>query len=55
MSATTVRYDFIQLILDCLNKGKQRYQLVNSPHEFEFEVKANLDGVAVMTPRPMSA
>ena len=56
-SATTVRYDFIQLILDRLNKGKRRYRLVTVHDEFEFEVKANLDGVglAVMTPRPTSA
>jgi endonuclease/exonuclease/phosphatase family metal-dependent hydrolase len=44
-SATTVRYDYIQLILDRLNKGKRRYRLVTAHDEFEFEVKANLDGV----------
>lgn len=44
-SATTVRYDYIRLILDRLNKGKRRYRLVTVHDEFEFEVKANLDGV----------
>jgi len=44
-SATTVRYEFIRLILDRLNKGKRRYRLVTVHDEFEFEVKANLDGV----------
>jgi endonuclease/exonuclease/phosphatase family metal-dependent hydrolase len=43
--ATTVRYDYLQLILDRLNKGKKRYTLVTVQDEFEFEIKANVDGV----------
>ena len=43
--ATTVRYDYLQLILDRLNKGKKRYRLVTAQDEFEFEIKANVDGV----------
>jgi endonuclease/exonuclease/phosphatase family metal-dependent hydrolase len=43
--ATTVRYDYLQLILDRLNKGKKRYRLVTAQDEFEFEIKANVDGI----------
>jgi endonuclease/exonuclease/phosphatase family metal-dependent hydrolase len=44
-TATTVKYDFLQLILNRLNKGKRRYKLVKKTNEFEFEVSANYDGV----------
>lgn len=44
-SASTVRYDYIQLILDRLNRGKERYRLVTVHDELEFEIKANIDGV----------
>jgi endonuclease/exonuclease/phosphatase family metal-dependent hydrolase len=43
-SATTVRYDFLQLLLAQLNKGKKRYSLVIAKPEFDFEVWANTDG-----------
>jgi endonuclease/exonuclease/phosphatase family metal-dependent hydrolase len=43
-SATTVRYDFLALLLSQLNKGKKRYSLVVSKPEFDFEVWANTDG-----------
>jgi endonuclease/exonuclease/phosphatase family metal-dependent hydrolase len=43
-SAGTVRYDFIQLLLNQLNKGKKRYRLVIAKPEFDFEVWANTDG-----------
>jgi endonuclease/exonuclease/phosphatase family metal-dependent hydrolase len=43
--ATTARYDFLQLILDRLNRGKERYRLVTVHDEFELEIKANVDGV----------
>jgi len=43
--ATTVRYDYLQLILDRLNRGKERYRLVTVHEEFEFEIKGNVDGV----------
>jgi endonuclease/exonuclease/phosphatase family metal-dependent hydrolase len=42
--ATTVRYDFLKLLLAQLNKGKKRYRLVISEPEFDFEVYANTDG-----------
>src|SRR4051794_10923136 len=43
-SATTVRYDFLKLLLAQLNKGKKRYTLVVAKPEFDFEVWANTDG-----------
>jgi endonuclease/exonuclease/phosphatase family metal-dependent hydrolase len=42
--ATTVRYDFLKLLLVELNKGKKRYRVVISQPEFDFEVYANTDG-----------
>ena len=43
-SATTVRYDYIQLLLSELNRGSKRYRLVIAKPEFDFEVWANTDG-----------
>ena len=43
--ATTVRYDYVDLILDRLNKGEKRYKVVTVHEEFEFEIKANVDGI----------
>jgi hypothetical protein len=40
-SATTVRYDFLQLLLDQLNKHKQRYSAVVVQPEFDFEAPAD--------------
>jgi endonuclease/exonuclease/phosphatase family metal-dependent hydrolase len=40
-SATTVRYDFLQLLLDQLNKHKQRYTAVVEQPEFDFEAPAD--------------
>jgi hypothetical protein len=45
-SATTVRYDFLQLLLNQLNKGKQRYRAVVVKPEFDFEAPANENGRA---------
>jgi endonuclease/exonuclease/phosphatase family metal-dependent hydrolase len=42
--ATTVRYDFIQSLLDELNKGKKLYRVAVVKPEFDFEVWANTDG-----------
>ena len=36
--ATTVRYDFLKLLLAEVNKGKKRYRAVISKNEFDFEV-----------------
>jgi endonuclease/exonuclease/phosphatase family metal-dependent hydrolase len=43
-TATTVRYDFLQSLLDELNKGKKVYRLAVVKPEFDFEVWANTDG-----------
>lgn len=44
-TATTVRYDFLALLLDQLNAGRQRYQPVVVQQEFDFEAPANENGV----------
>jgi endonuclease/exonuclease/phosphatase family metal-dependent hydrolase len=41
--ATTVRYDFIQLLLNQLNRTGSNYRLVVSQPEFDFESPANTD------------
>jgi endonuclease/exonuclease/phosphatase family metal-dependent hydrolase len=42
--ATTVRYDYVKLLLAQLNKGKSRYKAVVSQNEFDFEIYSNTDG-----------
>jgi endonuclease/exonuclease/phosphatase family metal-dependent hydrolase len=42
--AAQVRYDYLKLLLDQLNKGKRRYRTVVSQDEFDFEVWVNTDG-----------
>lgn len=42
--ATTVRYDYLKLLLKQLNKGKSRYKAVVSQNEFDFEIYSNTDG-----------
>ena len=44
--ATTVKYDFLQLLLEQLNKGKKQYRAVVVQPEFDFEAPANANGVA---------
>jgi endonuclease/exonuclease/phosphatase family metal-dependent hydrolase len=43
-SATTVRYDFLQLLLNQLNQHRQRYRAVVVQPEFDFEAPANENG-----------
>ena len=41
--ATTVRWDYLKLLLAQLNKGKKRYRAVVTKPEFDFEIWANTD------------
>jgi len=45
-TATTVTYDYLQLLMNQLNQGKQRYRVVQATNEFDFEGPANYDGDA---------
>jgi hypothetical protein len=45
-SATTVRYDYLQLLLEQLNKGPDRYEAVVTQNEFDLEAPADENGVA---------
>jgi hypothetical protein len=45
-SATTVRYDYLQLLLDQLNKGKTQYEVVVTQNEFDLEAPGDENGVA---------
>ena len=47
-SATTLKYDFLQELLDQLNAAGQNYEVVVVQPEFDFEVPANTGG----TPEP---
>jgi endonuclease/exonuclease/phosphatase family metal-dependent hydrolase len=42
--ATHVRYDYLKLLLDQLNKGAKRYRTVVVQDEFDFEIWVNTDG-----------
>ena len=44
-TATTVRYDYLQLLLEQLNKGKTQYEVVVSQNEFDLEAPGDENGV----------
>lgn len=44
-SATTVKYDFLELLLKQLNRKKQLYKAVVVQDEFDFEAPANANGI----------
>jgi hypothetical protein len=45
-TATTVRYDYLQLLLEQLNKGPDRYEVVVTQNEFDLEAPGDENGVA---------
>jgi endonuclease/exonuclease/phosphatase family metal-dependent hydrolase len=44
-TATTVRYDYLQLLLEQLNKGKTQYEVVVSQNEFDLEAPGDENGI----------
>jgi len=54
-TATTVRYDYLQLLLDQLNKGPDRYEVVVAQDEFDLEAPADENKVAGDGPNPAIA
>jgi endonuclease/exonuclease/phosphatase family metal-dependent hydrolase len=52
-TATTVRYDYLQLLLDQLNRGPDRYEVVVVQNEFDLEAPADENGVANDGPAPI--
>ncbi|HEX3668912.1 MAG TPA: hypothetical protein VHY55_07145 [Acidimicrobiia bacterium] len=44
-TASTVRYDFLKLLMAQLNKGKQRYRIVQANQEFDFEAPTDANGI----------
>lgn len=54
-SATTVRYDYLQLLLNELNKGKSQYEVVVSQDEFDLEAPGDENGVPGDGPEPAIA
>ena len=51
-TATIVRYDFLELLLNRLNAGKERYRPVVVQQEFDFEAPANENAVRGDGPQP---
>jgi len=54
-TATTVRYDYLQELLEQLNKGPDRYEVVVVQPEFDLEAPADENGVAGDGPNPAIA
>lgn len=52
-TASTVRYDYLQLLLDELNAGKERYRAVVIQEEFDFEAPADENRVSGDGPAPI--
>jgi endonuclease/exonuclease/phosphatase family metal-dependent hydrolase len=42
-TATTVKYDYLKLLVDRLNKGEKRYRVVKVQKEFDFEAPGDYD------------
>ena len=53
-TATTVRYDFLELLLDDLNAHGETYRAAMVQPEFDLEAPANENGVAGDGPAPVS-
>jgi endonuclease/exonuclease/phosphatase family metal-dependent hydrolase len=53
LTASTVRYDYLQLLLEQLNKGPDRYEVVVVQNEFDLEAPADENKVAGDGPQPI--
>ncbi len=49
-TATTVKYDYLKLLLKRLNQGKKRYRVVRVQRQFDFEAPADYDGDSTTNP-----
>ena len=54
-TATTVRYDYLQLLLEQLNEKKPQYEVVVTQNEFDLEAPADENGVPGDGPNPAIA
>jgi endonuclease/exonuclease/phosphatase family protein len=54
-TATTVRYDYLQLLLEQLNKKKPQYEVVVTQNEFDLEAPGDENGVPGDGPNPAIA
>lgn len=54
-TATTVRYDYLQLLLEQLNKKKPKYEVVVTQNEFDLEAPADENNVPGDGPNPAIA
>jgi len=54
-TATTVRYDYLQLLLEQLNKNKPQYEVVVTQNEFDLEAPGDENGVPGDGPNPAIA